>query len=132
MQITELNHFNIATKDLEASARFYEALGLTRGHRPDFGNTGVWMYLAGLPRVHLNLESEVGPIIDGKSCVHHLGFTVYGSAENICAQLEQLGIAYTFFPKDVAGWYRALYFKGPSDEEIEFVLMDCFVPWEAK
>lgn len=128
MRVTGLNHFNIATDDLEASAAFYEKLGLVRGPRPDFGNTGVWLYIEGKPKVHLNLESEVGPIVQGTGVVHHLGFDVRGSIEDICGELDRLGVEWRLWPAKVPGWYRALYFKGPSGEEIEFVLIDNLVP----
>lgn len=131
MQITGLNHFNIVAADaaqLDGAARFYERLGLQRGTRPDFGNTGVWLYIDGKPKVHLNIEEEVGPITRGRGTVHHLGFDVRGTIEDVTSTLDGLHIKWRLWPTEVPGWYRALYFDGPCGEEIEFVLIDNPVP----
>lgn len=127
MQISGLNHFNIVTPDLEGTARFYESLGLKRGARPDFGNTGIWLFVRGKPIIHLNLESEVGPVVHGRGIVHHLGLDVHGTQEDVEASLKALGIEYAFFPKPVGGWFKALYFKDPNGVEIEMVLKDCYM-----
>lgn len=131
MRISGLNHFNVVTDDLEKSAKFYESLGLERGRRPDFGNSGIWLYIDDEPKVHLNLKSEIeaikGPLATGHGTVDHLGFDVHGHMDDICAALMDLGISFKLWPTPVAGWYRALYFKGPSGEEIEFVLRSHYV-----
>lgn len=125
--IISLNHFNIATSDLEASARFYEALGLIRGYRPTFPTTGIWLYgNEGAPIIHLNDEREVGPIVKGTAAVHHVGLTVVGSVEAVTGKLAALGIVYDLWAP-IPGVCRALYFKGPSGESIEFVMVDCYV-----
>lgn len=128
MHISGLHHCNIATYDLEESARFYEKLGLTRGPRPDFGNTGVWLYTEDGPVIHLNDEKEVGPIACGTGVFHHVGLKAHGSIDEVTNKLRSLGITHKLWEPAVPGWYRALYFKGPSEEEIELVLVDCFVP----
>jgi catechol 2,3-dioxygenase-like lactoylglutathione lyase family enzyme len=127
MKVTGLNHFNIVSNDIEASAAFYEKLGLTRGRRPDFGNTGIWLYIDEEPKVHLNDAADFPDIKPGDYPVHHLGFDVRGSMENVTAWLDGLDIEHRLWPGEVAGWYRALYFFGPSGEQIEFVLKDCYV-----
>lgn len=127
MKIAGLNHFNIATPDLEGTAKFYERLGLRRGHRPDFGNTGLWLFLGDKPIVHLNLESEVGPIAKGTGVVHYVGFDVRGSVEEVCRGLNDLSIEHRLWPTPVGGWYRALYFEDPNGVQIEYVLVDCYV-----
>ena len=123
--IKGLNHFNIATTDLEKSVRFYENFGLVRGHRPDFGNTGVWMYYGPNPILHLNLESEVGPIVHGTGVVHHLGFSVRGTMKEIREKLDCMGIDYQLWPVTVVGWHPAIYSKDPNGVTIEFVLVEC-------
>lgn len=128
LRITGLNHFNVVTTDLETSARFYERLGLVRGPRPDFGNTGVWMYIGSDPKVHLNLESEMPhETVHGIGVVNHLGFDVSGAKEEVINELVRLGLEYRLYTPEVPGWYRAIYFKGPSGEQIELVLKDCYV-----
>jgi catechol 2,3-dioxygenase-like lactoylglutathione lyase family enzyme len=127
MVIDGLNHVNIATKDLENSARFYESLGLARGHRPDFHTTGIWMYSGLSPVLHLNDEEEVGPIVSGTAAVHHFGFSVRGTVGEVCKELVDLGIEFDLWDP-IPGVCRALYFRGPSGESIEYVMVDEYVP----
>lgn len=127
MKIEGLNHFNIATDDLERSARFYESLGLKRGHRPSFQTTGIWLYIADTPVLHLNDAKEVGPIAWATAAVHHVGFSVKGSVDEITNKLRSIGVEYDLWDP-IPGVCRALYFKGPSNESIEIVMVDCYVP----
>src|SRR6202048_1482890 len=49
-----LDHFNIRTRKLADTVRFYEdVLGLEKGARPNFSFPGAWMYSEGRPVVHL-------------------------------------------------------------------------------
>jgi catechol 2,3-dioxygenase-like lactoylglutathione lyase family enzyme len=49
-----LDHFNIRTRKLDDTVRFYEDfLGLEKGARPNFAFPGAWMYSEGKPVVHL-------------------------------------------------------------------------------
>ena len=43
-----LDHFNIRTRNLADTVRFYEdVLGLEKGARPNFAFPGAWMYSGG-------------------------------------------------------------------------------------
>jgi catechol 2,3-dioxygenase-like lactoylglutathione lyase family enzyme len=54
MGVQALEHVTIRCADLQATRDFYVALlGLTEGARPDFPFQGHWLYLAGVPVVHL-------------------------------------------------------------------------------
>ena len=45
-----LDHFNIRTRKLADTVRFYEdILGLEKGARPNFAFPGAWMYSEGKP-----------------------------------------------------------------------------------
>jgi catechol 2,3-dioxygenase-like lactoylglutathione lyase family enzyme len=49
-----LDHFNIRTRNLSDTVRFYEdILGLEKGARPNFAFPGAWMYSEGKAVVHL-------------------------------------------------------------------------------
>src|SRR6267143_428827 len=49
-----LDHFNIRTRNLADTVRFYEdILGLEKGARPNFAFPGAWMYSEGKAVVHL-------------------------------------------------------------------------------
>ncbi len=54
MSLNKLEHFLIRANDLAATRTFYEdVLGLRDGARPDFPFPGNWLYLGGVPCVHL-------------------------------------------------------------------------------
>ena len=54
MSLNELEHFLIRTNNLDDTRTFYEdVLGLRDGERPDFPFPGHWLYLGGVPCVHL-------------------------------------------------------------------------------
>ena len=45
MSVGVLDHFNIRTRKLADTVRFYEdVLGLEKGDRPNFAFPGAWMY----------------------------------------------------------------------------------------
>ncbi len=53
----QLHHVAVITKDLDASARFYEdVLGLSRLPRPPFTVAGIW-YGAGTRQIHVVVHS---------------------------------------------------------------------------
>ncbi|MEJ1968305.1 MAG: VOC family protein [Rhizomicrobium sp.] len=57
-----LEHYTIRCRSLERTRDFYrDVLGLEAGERPDFPFKGYWMYLGGVPIVHLvdSAESEI-------------------------------------------------------------------------
>ena len=54
MSVGLLDHFNIRTRKLADTVRFYEeVLELKKGDRPNFSFPGAWMYSEGKPVVHL-------------------------------------------------------------------------------
>jgi catechol 2,3-dioxygenase-like lactoylglutathione lyase family enzyme len=60
--ISELNHVNIETTDIDRSASFYtNVLGLVSGERPDFDRPGYWMYMENIPIIHI-----ISPLPDNK------------------------------------------------------------------
>jgi len=50
-----LDHYNVSTRKLKETVRFYEdVLGFVNGPRPQFNFPGAWLYSAGHPVLHLN------------------------------------------------------------------------------
>ena len=48
MSVGMLDHYNVSTRKLGDTIRFYEeVLGLTNGPRPPFNFPGAWLYSAG-------------------------------------------------------------------------------------
>lgn len=54
MPVEMLEHYTIRCASLEKTRDFYrDVLGLTVGDRPNFPFKGYWLYLGGVPIVHL-------------------------------------------------------------------------------
>jgi catechol 2,3-dioxygenase-like lactoylglutathione lyase family enzyme len=55
MNVGMLDHYNVSTRKLAETVRFYEqVLGLKNGPRPPFNFPGAWLYSDGHPVLHLN------------------------------------------------------------------------------
>jgi catechol 2,3-dioxygenase-like lactoylglutathione lyase family enzyme len=76
MSVGTLDHFNIRTRKLAETVRFYEEiLGLTKGARPDFAFPGAWLYSEGKPVVHLvDISPTSEPQKPDSGVVHHVAF----------------------------------------------------------
>jgi catechol 2,3-dioxygenase-like lactoylglutathione lyase family enzyme len=76
MGVGLLDHFNIRTRNLGDTVRFYEeVLDLRKGDRPNFAFPGAWMYSEGKPVVHLvdisGTDEQQKP---DSGVVHHVAF----------------------------------------------------------
>jgi catechol 2,3-dioxygenase-like lactoylglutathione lyase family enzyme len=61
MEVKLLEHVNLWTSKMEELASWYErVLGLKRGYRPPFDVPGIWLYIGGIPSIHL-LEVKTMP-----------------------------------------------------------------------
>jgi catechol 2,3-dioxygenase-like lactoylglutathione lyase family enzyme len=76
MSVGMLDHFNIRTRRLDDTVRFYEdILGLQNGERPNFSFPGAWMYSEGRPVVHLvDISPTSEPQKPDSGVVHHVAF----------------------------------------------------------
>jgi catechol 2,3-dioxygenase-like lactoylglutathione lyase family enzyme len=55
MSVGLLDHYNVSTKKLPETIRFYEdVLGFKNGPRPPFNFPGAWLYSGSQPVLHLN------------------------------------------------------------------------------
>ncbi|CAL78464.1 conserved hypothetical protein; putative dioxygenase [Bradyrhizobium sp. ORS 278] len=77
-----LDHFNIRTRNLPETVRFYEdVLGLENGARPNFAFPGAWMYSEGRPVVHLvDISATEETQKPDSGVVHHVAFVSRGFA----------------------------------------------------
>jgi catechol 2,3-dioxygenase-like lactoylglutathione lyase family enzyme len=71
-----LDHFNIRTRDLKGTVRFYhDILGREYGARPNFAFPGAWLYSEGRAVVHL---VDISPTDEAQKpdsgVVHHVAF----------------------------------------------------------
>src|SRR3979411_795439 len=82
MSVGGLDHFNIRTRKLADTVRFYEdILGLANGGRADFAFPGAWMYSDGKAVVHLvDISKTEEPQKPDSGVVHHVAFASRGFA----------------------------------------------------
>src|SRR6201986_2991278 len=95
MTVGVLDHFNIRTRNLADTVRFYEdVLGLEKGDRPDFAFPGAWMYSEGKAVVHL---VDISPTEEAQKpdsgVVHHVAFVSQGFS-GMKSRLESKGMAF--------------------------------------
>ena len=121
--LERVDHLLVLTDDLEASRAFYcDALGFTAGPRPAFEFAGHWLYLDGVPCLHLadraeyeahiatrGLQSATGP-------VDHVAFGA-SSYEELAARLEAAGV--DAVRNEVPGAFRQLFVTDPNGVRIE-------------
>lgn len=103
MQVRGIDHVNILTDDLEATASFYEnVLCLRRGENPSvsMGIAGYWMHdAAEQPVVHLVDRRTGGARYDEyrpgspTNALHHVALRCEGFAST-CTRLENMGVEY--------------------------------------
>jgi catechol 2,3-dioxygenase-like lactoylglutathione lyase family enzyme len=102
MSVGVLDHFNIRTRKLADTVRFYEdVLGLEKGARPNFAFPGAWMYSEGKAVVHLVDISQTDEQQKPDSgVVHHVAFVSRGFA-GMKQRLQSRGM--TFNSRQVPG-----------------------------
>lgn len=80
MSVGVLDHYNIRTRKLDDTVRFYEnILGLESGPRPNFSFPGAWMYSEGRAVVHIvDISGSDEPQKPDSGVVHHVAFVSHG------------------------------------------------------
>ena len=80
MSVGVLDHFNIRTRHLDDTVRFYEdVMGLEKGPRPNFAFPGAWMYSEGKAVVHIvDISKTDEPQKPDSGVVHHVAFVSRG------------------------------------------------------
>jgi catechol 2,3-dioxygenase-like lactoylglutathione lyase family enzyme len=95
MSVGVLDHFNIRTRKLADTVRFYEdVLDLKNGDRPNFSFPGAWMYSEGKPVVHIvdisKTDEQQKP---DSGVVHHVAFASHGFS-GMKQRLKSKGLAF--------------------------------------
>jgi len=80
MSVGGLDHYNVSTRKLKETVKFYEdVLGFVNGPRPKFNFPGAWLYSAGHPVLHLNDISQTDKQQRGDSgVIDHVAFASRG------------------------------------------------------
>lgn len=90
--ICQIDHYNIATQDLDRSIAFYTTvLGLEVGARPPFGTLGAWLYGGGYPLVHLSTRRQIDAAATGR--LDHIAFRCR-NANDMAQRLRANGVHY--------------------------------------
>ena len=112
-----IHHVNIRTNDLARSVAFYtEALGLTKGSRPDFGFNGAWLYDGTKAAVHLNETAEEVGNLD--NAMDHVAFAV-DRLDQVLSRLDRLGVSYAGLRPISGSDIRQCFVKDPNGVTVE-------------
>jgi catechol 2,3-dioxygenase-like lactoylglutathione lyase family enzyme len=122
MPLERLDHVLVLTDDIERTRAFYEVVGLETGARPAFRFSGYWLYLDGVPCLHVADRAEyeaqaaelglgVGPAVD------HVAFGGRDYDE-LAARLEAAGID-AVANEVPGGSLRQLYVTDPNGVRVE-------------
>lgn len=127
MPVNGVDHVNILTDDLEATASFYEqVLGLARSENPTIakGIAGYWMRdAAGQAIVHLVDRITAGTRYEAyhpgqpTNALHHFALRCTGFAETV-ARIEQRGLAHRVAEHPTLG-LRQVFLVDPNAVNLE-------------
>lgn len=111
-----LDHVNIHTRNASAMIAFLETvLGVKEGHRPPFPNPGHWLYLDGLPVIHLDAIAREGDFPVGM--FNHIAFSLY-ELEPALERIKSTGHRYE--QRDIPGTELGqIFVYGPEGVKIE-------------
>jgi len=128
MALTRMEHLLVLTEDIEATKDFYcRALGLEVGERPPLEFPGHWLYVEGVPCIHVadrdayTAHSERLGIPASPDAVDHVDFNGDDYAEAV-ARLEREGVEATTNAVPGAG-LRQLFLEDPNGLKIEINVM---------
>ena len=119
MKITGLDHYNIATADLERARTFYtQVVGFRDGERPPFGKPGAWMYMGNHAILHIGTVRV--PKTKGKSdSFDHVAFRVQ-DIDEVRARLREQNIYFEEFAVPARNMHQ-IFFRDPDGNEIELL-----------
>ena len=111
----KLDHVNIEARDGAGMVRFLEAvLGAADGPRPPFPFPGHWLYLDGVPVIHVNYSSRADDFPRGM--IDHFAFGLFDYGPTL-ARVEASG--YRFEHAGIPGGVGQIFVFGPEGVKIE-------------
>jgi catechol 2,3-dioxygenase-like lactoylglutathione lyase family enzyme len=95
MSVGVLDHYNVSTRKLGDTIRFYEdVLGFVNGPRPPFDFPGAWLYSEGHPVLHVNDISPTDtPQRPDSGVIDHIAFGSRGF-DRMRQHLTQKGVSF--------------------------------------
>ena len=128
MPLTRMEHLLVLTDDIEGTKDFYcRALGLEVGERPPLEFPGHWLYVEGVPCIHVadrdayTAHSERLGIPASPDAVDHVAFSGNDYAQAF-ARLEREGVEARTNAVPGAG-LRQLFLEDPNGLKIEINVM---------
>lgn len=119
MSVGTLDHYNVSTRKLQETVKFYESvLGLVNGPRPPFNFPGAWLYSDGHPVLHLNdiasTDREQRP---DSGVIDHVAFGSRGF-EAMKQHLAESGVPFRVNQVPNSPRWQ-IFLKDPNNVEIE-------------
>lgn len=119
MSVGQLDHYNVSTKKLPETIKFYEdVLGFTNGPRPPFNFPGAWLYSGSHPVLHLNdISNTDRQQREDSGVIDHVAFGSRGF-EATRKHLTNKGIEHRVNQVPNSTRWQ-IFFKDPNNVEIE-------------
>ena len=124
MALRSLEHALVLTDDVEATRAFYcDVLGFETGERPEMPFPGHWLYLEGVPCLHIADCAAYEAQLDrmglrrADGAVDHLAFAA-ADHDALVARLEAAGVPSVSNDVPAAG-IRQLFLEDPNGVRIE-------------
>jgi catechol 2,3-dioxygenase-like lactoylglutathione lyase family enzyme len=133
MPLRGLEHLLVLSDDIDATRDFYrDLLGMEVGERPPLPFPGYWLYVGGIPCVHVadreayathaaNLGLAVEPAPSG-GAIDHVAFNA-DDYEGIAARLRRHGVEAVENTVPGAG-LRQLFLRDPNGVRVEINVSD--------
>jgi catechol 2,3-dioxygenase-like lactoylglutathione lyase family enzyme len=114
--IVGMNHFTVIAEDIERTLDFYVGLlGMEKGHRPDLGFPGAWLYADGKAVLHVYSDRAMPPQRGG--VIDHMAFSAKG-LKDVKARFDARGIKYDLRQQRGAGTWQ-LFCHDPNGAKVE-------------
>jgi catechol 2,3-dioxygenase-like lactoylglutathione lyase family enzyme len=129
MPLLKLEHLLVLTDDIDGTRDFYcGALGLELGDRPPLEFPGYWLYVEGVPCIHVadraafaehseRLGMSASPEAEGTGALDHVAFNG-GDYEEVVSRLEGSGVERAENTIPGAG-IRQVFVHDPNGVKIE-------------
>ena len=122
IEVSNIDHVNVESDDIERSARFYrEIIGLKEGPRPEFDRPGYWMYAGDKPVVHIIHTHPNNEMLTGSkdASISHFALQIK-DYETTRAHLDSHEISYRTSDVDNTE-IRQIFLQDPEGVLIELI-----------
>ena len=124
MSLGHIEHFLVLSDDMDGTRDWYvRVLGLVVGDRPPLPFAGYWLYLGGVPVVHVADRSayEAHAAWTGGGALDHIAFSATGY-EELRSRLAAAGVEAV--ENEVPGVMRQLFLEDPNGVRLELNVRD--------